>query len=540
MNGEIITFYSYKGGVGRSMALANCAWELAKNRGKKICLIDWDIEAPGLHNFFRNRRKITSKPGLIDFFHDYLDSFSTQDQLIQNERFQKKIKRTAKTYEEFRASIEAHRKELKISKDDAKNQAIRSLEFQNIQKFNSGGAIHMLHSGRLSKRAEYNDRVNRMDWGILYDQFDGYDLIERFKERIKSEFDLILIDSRTGVTDIGGICTLQMPDKVVIMFTLNEQNIEGTRKIIDSINSNSNDSPKIILQPSRFDVSEAKLTQRWKRKAIRVIGKDIQRDLEIIDENKLDAIFEELAIPYIPYYNFGESIAIEDEINSNIVVKHRNLVQRILGEGVFFSSVDMTLPTANITTPNHSAKKKIRLGADLMFFNNWLKAFGIITSLGCIIMIQNLLFPLLDLEVNNFKNTFLVLVNIFTGWILFPNYFLRFDFRDPSYLGFKSLVSVFLLLSPVFVSMDIEIWKYQYALIAIRMTMERNERLSEEDIRGFFFLILSFAQYIMIIVLFIHPDPSEVILLLGYALFGIDIYLLFKVVNTEYQFTPEE
>ncbi len=33
--GQIITFYSYKGGTGRTMALANVAWILASN-GKRV------------------------------------------------------------------------------------------------------------------------------------------------------------------------------------------------------------------------------------------------------------------------------------------------------------------------------------------------------------------------------------------------------------------------------------------------------------------------------------------------------------------------
>ena len=47
-NGRIVTFYSYKGGTGRSMALANVAWILASN-GTRVLTIDWDLEAPGLH-----------------------------------------------------------------------------------------------------------------------------------------------------------------------------------------------------------------------------------------------------------------------------------------------------------------------------------------------------------------------------------------------------------------------------------------------------------------------------------------------------------
>jgi Mrp family chromosome partitioning ATPase len=49
--GRVITFYSYKGGTGRSMALANVAWILALN-GRRVLTMDWDLEAPGLHRYF--------------------------------------------------------------------------------------------------------------------------------------------------------------------------------------------------------------------------------------------------------------------------------------------------------------------------------------------------------------------------------------------------------------------------------------------------------------------------------------------------------
>src|SRR6266498_560482 len=77
--GEIITFYSYKGGTGRSMALANVACILAKGpAAARVLMIDWDLEAPGLHRFFGRllshhfgsqdlaRRGLDEAPGLID------------------------------------------------------------------------------------------------------------------------------------------------------------------------------------------------------------------------------------------------------------------------------------------------------------------------------------------------------------------------------------------------------------------------------------------------------------------------------------------
>ena len=44
----ISTFYSFKGGVGRTMALVNAAVELAR-RGRRVLAVDFDLEAPGCH-----------------------------------------------------------------------------------------------------------------------------------------------------------------------------------------------------------------------------------------------------------------------------------------------------------------------------------------------------------------------------------------------------------------------------------------------------------------------------------------------------------
>ena len=67
-NGKTITFYSYKGGVGRSMALINVACLLAK-KGKKVLMIDWDLEAPGLESYFNGEVKKTDL-GLVDLILD--------------------------------------------------------------------------------------------------------------------------------------------------------------------------------------------------------------------------------------------------------------------------------------------------------------------------------------------------------------------------------------------------------------------------------------------------------------------------------------
>lgn len=56
------------------MALANVACLLARQR-KRVLMIDWDLEAPGLHRFFGDqlgrweaRESFDMRPGLIDMF----------------------------------------------------------------------------------------------------------------------------------------------------------------------------------------------------------------------------------------------------------------------------------------------------------------------------------------------------------------------------------------------------------------------------------------------------------------------------------------
>ncbi len=46
----VVTFYSYKGGVGRTMALANVAALLAQD-GRRVLVVDFDLEAPGVPSY---------------------------------------------------------------------------------------------------------------------------------------------------------------------------------------------------------------------------------------------------------------------------------------------------------------------------------------------------------------------------------------------------------------------------------------------------------------------------------------------------------
>ncbi len=68
----IVTFYSFKGGVGRTTALAACAWQLAR-AGRRVAVVDLDLEAPGLGTLL----EVEMRRGVLDFIVDHLASGAT-------------------------------------------------------------------------------------------------------------------------------------------------------------------------------------------------------------------------------------------------------------------------------------------------------------------------------------------------------------------------------------------------------------------------------------------------------------------------------
>lgn len=90
--GRIITFYSYKGGAGRTMALANTAWILASS-GRSVLAVDWDLDAPGLgrflHPFLSESQLRSTPPGVLQLVTQstqfMLQALNTAEQTCQTE-----------------------------------------------------------------------------------------------------------------------------------------------------------------------------------------------------------------------------------------------------------------------------------------------------------------------------------------------------------------------------------------------------------------------------------------------------------------------
>ena len=74
----IVTFYSYKGGMGRTTTMVAYAISLAAKenvlKNKRVVIIDCDLEAPGYLNFFdlseHKGLKSGKKNGLVEFISD--------------------------------------------------------------------------------------------------------------------------------------------------------------------------------------------------------------------------------------------------------------------------------------------------------------------------------------------------------------------------------------------------------------------------------------------------------------------------------------
>lgn len=205
---KIITFYSYKGGVGRTLAVANVARYLTLF-GFNVVAVDFDLEAPGLHyKIFDERQniddenpneKVRNKKGAIDFFHDYV----TQDFIPDS-------------FEDFIIDIDV--------------------------PFADEGSLKFIHSGVTPKFEDWQ-KLGRVNWKSMFYEGEyppGLPLFLKFFELIEDECnpDFVLIDSRTGITEVGGIATTKIADMVVCMFLNNKEHLYGTREIIRSISSN--------------------------------------------------------------------------------------------------------------------------------------------------------------------------------------------------------------------------------------------------------------------------------------------------------------
>lgn len=299
--GEIITFYSYKGGTGRSMALANVACLLARRSRKKVLMIDWDLEAPGLHWYFREREK---------------------PQSVESRAYEKDLKELPGLIELFLEISDATTQPRFNSDDEiAVETLVRKLNLPSYTVKTPVPYVYLLKAGRFDE--QYSQRINSFNWIEFYERSPSF--FRFFAERLKHHYRYVLIDSRTGATDISGICTALMPEKLVTVFTPNRQSLEGVLELAGNAaayRKQSNDLRPLAIfpLPSRVEASETTLRQQWRfgTRQDSFMGyqpgfEELFQRIYNLPQCDLSNYFNEVQIQHFPRYSYGEEIAVLKE-----------------------------------------------------------------------------------------------------------------------------------------------------------------------------------------------------------------------------------
>ena len=190
---RIVTFYSYKGGVGRTLACANFGLYLAKT-GRKVLLLDMDFEAPGLDCKFFTDATTNISNGLID----QIAAFQNGQELPGLSPIQ-----------------------IGLSEEVTR----------------AGGTLQLIPAGNYGVPHKYYETLSSLDWKFLLRTERGlafwFDLLDRIQKQVQP--DVVVIDSRTGFTEIGGLCTQVLPDTVLLLSSTSFESIAGTRHMYEII-----------------------------------------------------------------------------------------------------------------------------------------------------------------------------------------------------------------------------------------------------------------------------------------------------------------
>ena len=289
-SGRIVTFYSFKGGTGRTMALANVAWVLAAN-GRRVLVADWDLESPGLHRFLQPfmDARASDRPGIIDLVRRY--AWAMTEAGIDPEALHRVDSKTA-AYPAITALIDEH-----VSRLDA---YVIPLSWQ----FPDGGALHFLSPGK-QNNGDYQATLSSLNWDNFYENLYGDRFLTVLRTFLKRRYDYVLIDSRTGHGDVADICTVHLPDMVVDCFTLTNQGIEGAAKIAREIRDHSDRDITLLPVPMRIDHSQQEKVDAGLKFAASQF-KDLPAGMSEPERAEYWAVVE---VPYRPSYAYEETLA---------------------------------------------------------------------------------------------------------------------------------------------------------------------------------------------------------------------------------------
>lgn len=275
----VVTFYSYKGGVGRTQALADVAILLAR-RGRRVLMVDFDLEAPGLDVYFRAHLVSSDVAGLVELITDFK----------------------------------------RLGPEQAARQHTDLAGVPGV----APGRLALVRAGR--GEGDHAGRVQALRWHELYAEGFGY-WLEDVRSHWQRSWDYVLVDSRTGTSDSGGICTMHLPQVLVVFSTLNTQGLTGTmlaaRQAVEGQARLPVDRAGLRVVPvaTRLDTSEHAERREWLahwRAACQGLV-DVWSDAPERTPQLLDA----LATPYVPFWSYGERLpVVEGDVTDRFSVEY--------------------------------------------------------------------------------------------------------------------------------------------------------------------------------------------------------------------------
>src|SRR3972149_2505241 len=239
----IVTFYSYKGGVGRTMALVNTAHILARD-GWRVLMVDFDLEAPGMTHFFADI--VRDRPQTVE--HDALD-------LLLHAKYSLQAAESGDRPPQLLHSLAEYVVNIKLPNEWIE-RGDEGIPYRNGRLDLLPATLEPIEAEQPPESEPTHDYLRRMDeldlTGIFAkdgprhrfgDHVRKYLLNARFRatgdvlftmrDHIETAYDIVLIDSRTGLNEISGLCIGPLCDALVICAGLNRQNIYGTRYFME-------------------------------------------------------------------------------------------------------------------------------------------------------------------------------------------------------------------------------------------------------------------------------------------------------------------
>ena len=180
----VVTLFSLRGGVGRSTALINAAALLA-SEGRRVLCIDMDLEAPGLAALFGVEDQVSAQTGVVRL----LQQLDAGD------------------------NIDLTRHLVKLQQSDE---------------------LYLLPAG--IPDANYARRLTTIDPLSWYEEDrNPFRLLMEAVKNLPINFDVILLDARTGISPLNAPLVFDVSDMVVVVFFPHPQSIRGTEALTRAV-----------------------------------------------------------------------------------------------------------------------------------------------------------------------------------------------------------------------------------------------------------------------------------------------------------------